>query len=250
MEYKNDDSLIKKIEIKGYEDGHIEIALFSDSMDSSDLQELILQSCPGLSVNSIDVPPHVQVHNITQATQYTFPALLNIIETNTQNFHLIRQKIEEHFQHSGEVQEGVPIMMSSQMMLNLIPSFFFPVYSFSSEGTYYITAGDNADKLETLEFKDESGKKEFFDSIPREFICAISGSIMTDPVIDPRTPSCVMERTAIESWLETNDIHPLTKAKLLKEDLKLLPELKNKIDELVQKTLEEFKKPNDMYGLS
>ena len=55
------------------------------------------------------------------------------------------------------------------------------------------------------------------ENLGQSFICPISQTVMTDPVITPY--GTTYERSAIEVWLENHDTDPLTKKKLTKDML-------------------------------
>lgn len=66
-------------------------------------------------------------------------------------------------------------------------------------------------------------------SIPGEFLCAINGHVMKEPM-RATTSGLVFERATIELWLATRgQVCPLTHEPLLKEQLVQDDELKNKI---------------------
>merc|ERR1712100_694406 len=52
---------------------------------------------------------------------------------------------------------------------------------------------------------------------PDSFTCAITGGLMTDPVMDKEGHS--YERSAIEKWLQRSQSSPITRAPLSKTDL-------------------------------
>jgi hypothetical protein len=58
--------------------------------------------------------------------------------------------------------------------------------------------------------------------VPKEFLCAINGHVMKDPV-KCKTTGLVFERATIELWLQTRGaVCPITNTHLEREDL--LPE--------------------------
>lgn len=66
---------------------------------------------------------------------------------------------------------------------------------------------------------------------PESFLCPLTQDIMTDPVISPEGHS--FERSAIESWLVTNAISPITRQPLRQADLSPNFALRHAIEEWV-----------------
>lgn len=66
-------------------------------------------------------------------------------------------------------------------------------------------------------------------TIPSEFLCAINGHVMKEPM-RATTSGLVFERATIELWLSTRgQVCPLTNEPLLKDQLVPDEELKNRI---------------------
>ena len=71
-----------------------------------------------------------------------------------------------------------------------------------------------------------SGNK-FDPTIPKEFLCAINGHVMKDPV-RCKTTGLVFERETIELWLQTRGaVCPITNSHLEKSDLVSAEDLRN-----------------------
>lgn len=98
------------------------------------------------------------------------------------------------------------------------------------------TQGENAEKLAMMkEFKAEN--------IPREYCCAISFEIMSDPVYDPRQPNVFYERKNIVKWLqqECHYTNPYTREALAPTQLKSANLLQVEIEEFIEAIIEKEK---------
>ena len=72
---------------------------------------------------------------------------------------------------------------------------------------------------------------------PESYQCAISMTIMRDPVIDPE--GYTYERGAIEEWLNNNTISPMTRTPLTADKLVPNRALRDSIEEFAEKLLKE-----------
>jgi hypothetical protein len=72
-------------------------------------------------------------------------------------------------------------------------------------------------------------KAEVDSSIPKEFLCAVNGHVMKEPV-RVGTSGPVFERATIELWLSTRgSVCPVTGEALMKADLVPADDLRNRI---------------------
>jgi hypothetical protein len=82
----------------------------------------------------------------------------------------------------------------------------------------------------TAAYNNTASKNKKYDSaLPKEFLCAINGHVMKDPVRS-KTTDLVFERSTIELWLNTRGtVCPITNSILEKKDLVPDDELRNRI---------------------
>lgn len=83
-------------------------------------------------------------------------------------------------------------------------------------------------KLHTLQDKHDEDEA-IYDDAPEEFLDALLFTLMEDPVELPS--GNVVDRAVISRTLLSEAIDPFTRLPLTKEELKPLPELKQKIEE-------------------
>eukprot|EP01038_Epipyxis_sp_PR26KG_P008862 gene8862-11955_t len=93
--------------------------------------------------------------------------------------------------------------------------------------------GNNDYQFMKKDFKSEqtnnSNKPGADPTIPKEFLCAINGHVMKDPV-RVKSTGLVFERETIELWLATRgSICPITNTELFKQDLEAADDLRNMI---------------------
>jgi hypothetical protein len=85
-----------------------------------------------------------------------------------------------------------------------------------------------ADAKDTDDGKAMKDRRKSDPAIPAEFLCAINGHVMKDPV-KVRSSGLVFEQATIELWLATRgNVCPITNTFLQKADLEAEDDLRNR----------------------
>jgi hypothetical protein len=109
-------------------------------------------------------------------------------------------------------------------------SLHAPAMNASSQQPNILSAGPNAETIDThaIPYKD----------IPEEYICPLTGQIMSDPVyLENDRPKQGFERTWLIEWLSKNQIHPLNRRAIVLTEITQYADLKNEIDSFVEQAV-------------
>jgi|GEM_PF-6518114 len=134
---------------------------------------------------------------------------------------LILRLLQQEATTGGEsVAERIAFNIAAQASLDFL-------LSTESRHPNHLSVGPNAEAICTYDIPHEE--------ISEEFICPLSGHIMSDPVyLENDTPKQGFERAWLITWLNEKEKHPLNRRDVSQVEVKAYVDLKHRIDDFME----------------